>query len=192
MHVNKYLRPAPSIFSTFSAVRRCLPPPVHVQFRHICRVSVGFPSRSAQRIYRVRLVVRMVVAIHPFKNFKCDSEEATYFVRRYAKLRPPGDRGVAQCVRGDVWTEPSGLARRAERLVDALDGLALPFDQELICDPKPRPTSDVRQEPGRHPDGGLALVGLLHASGSTIEHTMLGVDPAMSNRGLEGGAANRR
>src|SRR5580658_8570630 len=133
----------------------------------------------------------MVVAIHSLEYLERDSEEAANFVGRNTKLRLPSDRGVTQSVRGNVYTEPSGLAHRPKRLVDAFNLLPLPLDQELIRGSEPRPAAHMRQEPGRHPNGWLPLLGPLHASGPAIEHAMLGVDPAMPDRRLEGGAADR-
>ncbi len=53
----------------------------------------------------------MVVAIHSLEYLERDSEEAANFVGRNTNLRLPSDRGVTQSVRGNVYTEPSGLAR---------------------------------------------------------------------------------
>ena len=45
----------------------------------------------------------MMMTIDTLKYLQCYAEEAADFVRGYAKLCLPGDRGVAQRVWHDIW-----------------------------------------------------------------------------------------
>jgi hypothetical protein len=83
-----------------------------VQIEHVCPSpftfgcanSVGFLSGSIECVHCIRLVIGMVVTIHPFEDLNCNSEKTTDFVRWHSKLCLPRDRGMTQCMRRDFRT----------------------------------------------------------------------------------------
>ena len=77
-------------------------------------ISVGILSGPTQRVDRIGLVVRMVVAIDPLKHLKRDAKETADLVRRDAELCLPGDCGMPQCVRNDIRPESGGFTDRPE------------------------------------------------------------------------------
>src|SRR5262245_10380050 len=93
-----------------------------------CGYLSGNCRATAQRIHSVRLVVRVVMAIHTIEHLRSDTEEAADLVNGDPELRLPCSRRVSQRVGHHIRPETSRVPDGPERLVDSSDRLTVPLD----------------------------------------------------------------